>query len=225
MIEPVSDALTTSIRPAWSAKNAMISSAMLPNVALRMPPTCGPVSDAEPLGRQADDPGQPEDRRPPTTTNSERLVGVEAEVEDDRDDADERPCRAGHDPRRRRERAEDGQAAGRAGGQRRHRRRSYAGRDQSGSPVERAARHAGRGGDASRRVAPGHARRDEPLDLGAGSVHRAPAPSASAASAAPRRATHPTTSDELAARRDRAVRGRLGELAERARGRSARGAS
>ncbi len=44
MIEPVSDALTTSIRPAWSAKNAMISSAMLPNVALRMPPTCGPVS-------------------------------------------------------------------------------------------------------------------------------------------------------------------------------------
>ena len=45
MIEPVSDALTTSIRPAWSAKNAMISSAMLPNVALRMPPTCGPVRD------------------------------------------------------------------------------------------------------------------------------------------------------------------------------------
>ena len=45
MIEPVSDALTTSIRPACSAKNAMINSAMLPNVALRIPPTCGPVSD------------------------------------------------------------------------------------------------------------------------------------------------------------------------------------
>ena len=45
MIEPVSDALTTSMSPAWSAKNAMISSAMLPNVALRMPPTCGPVSE------------------------------------------------------------------------------------------------------------------------------------------------------------------------------------
>ena len=44
MIEPVSDALTTVISPAWSAKNAMISSAMLPKVALRMPPTCGPVS-------------------------------------------------------------------------------------------------------------------------------------------------------------------------------------
>ena len=45
MIEPVSDALTTSMSPAWSAKNAMISSAMLPKVALRMPPTCGPVSE------------------------------------------------------------------------------------------------------------------------------------------------------------------------------------
>ena len=30
MIEPVIEALTTSMRPAWSAKNAMISSAMLP---------------------------------------------------------------------------------------------------------------------------------------------------------------------------------------------------
>ena len=45
MIEPVSDAFTTSMRPACSAKKAMISSAMLPKVALRMPPTCGPVSD------------------------------------------------------------------------------------------------------------------------------------------------------------------------------------
>ena len=44
MMEPVIDALTTSSCPAVSAKNAMISSAMLPNVALRMPPTWGPVS-------------------------------------------------------------------------------------------------------------------------------------------------------------------------------------
>ena len=44
MIEPVIDALTTVMSPAWSAKKAMISSAMLPKVALRMPPTCGPVS-------------------------------------------------------------------------------------------------------------------------------------------------------------------------------------
>ncbi len=43
MIEPVRLAFTTSIRPSWSAKNAMISSAMLPKVALRIPPTCGPV--------------------------------------------------------------------------------------------------------------------------------------------------------------------------------------
>ncbi len=43
MIEPVSDAFTTSIRPAWSAKNAMISSAMFPNVAFRTPPNCGPA--------------------------------------------------------------------------------------------------------------------------------------------------------------------------------------
>ena len=39
MIDPVSDAFTTSIRPACRAKKAMISSAMLPNVALRIPPT------------------------------------------------------------------------------------------------------------------------------------------------------------------------------------------
>ena len=45
MIEPVSEAFTTSMRPACRAKNEMISSAMLPNVALRIPPTCGPVSD------------------------------------------------------------------------------------------------------------------------------------------------------------------------------------
>ena len=45
MIEPVSEAFTTSISPACSAKNAMISSAILPNVAFRMPPTCGPVSE------------------------------------------------------------------------------------------------------------------------------------------------------------------------------------
>ena len=43
MIEPVRDAFTTSTSPACSAKKAMISSAMLPNVALRIPPTCGPV--------------------------------------------------------------------------------------------------------------------------------------------------------------------------------------
>ena len=62
MIEPVSDALTTSISPACRAKNAMISSAMLPNVALRMPPTCGPVSE----------PSRSVDR--PTTQASPRIA-------------------------------------------------------------------------------------------------------------------------------------------------------
>ena len=36
------DALTTSCRPALSAKNAMISSGALPNVTLRKPPMPGP---------------------------------------------------------------------------------------------------------------------------------------------------------------------------------------
>ena len=65
MIEPVSDALTTSIRPACRAKNAMISSAMLPNVALRMPPTCGPVSE----------PSRSVDR--PTTQASPRIAAAD----------------------------------------------------------------------------------------------------------------------------------------------------
>ena len=94
MIEPVSDALTTSIRPAWRAKNAMISSAMLPNVALRMPPTCGPVSDPR---RSVDRPTTQASPRiaAADTTNRTRLVGVQPEVEDDRDEAqdDRRRCR------------------------------------------------------------------------------------------------------------------------------------
>ena len=65
MIEPVSDALTTSIRPACRAKNAMISSAMLPNVALRMPPTCGPVIE----------PSRSVDR--PTTQASPRIAAAD----------------------------------------------------------------------------------------------------------------------------------------------------
>ena len=44
MIEPVIEALTTSMRPAWRAKKAMMSSATLPKVAFRIPPTCGPVT-------------------------------------------------------------------------------------------------------------------------------------------------------------------------------------
>ena len=61
MIEPVSDALTTSICPAVRAKKAMMSSAMLPKVALRMPPICGPGQRAQTLGGGADDVGQAQD--------------------------------------------------------------------------------------------------------------------------------------------------------------------
>ena len=86
-----SDALTTSIRPAWSAKNAMISSAMLPNVALRIPPTCGPVSDPS---RSVDRPTTQASPRIAAADDDEQegLVGVQHEVQDDRRDAqDDRP--------------------------------------------------------------------------------------------------------------------------------------
>ena len=90
MIEPVSDAFTTSMRPAWSAKNAMISSAMLPNVALRMPPTCGPVIAPRRSVDEADDPGEPEDRGS-REDEDERLVRlVDEQLEGDRRDAQQR---------------------------------------------------------------------------------------------------------------------------------------
>ena len=43
MIEPVSEALTISVSPARRAMKPMMSSAALPKVALRRPPTPGPV--------------------------------------------------------------------------------------------------------------------------------------------------------------------------------------
>ena len=118
MIEPVIDALTTSISPAWRAKNAMISSAMLPNVALRMPPTCGPVSDPSRSVERPTTQARPRiaDRR---HEEQDRLVDVQPEVEDDREQADgdgpeqegaaerrklakDREARAARGPRRRR---------------------------------------------------------------------------------------------------------------------------
>ena len=108
MIEPVSEAWTTSIRPRWRAKNAMISSAMLPNVALRMPADLGAGQRPEPFGREADDPGETEDGRR-REDEQDRRVGVQPEVEDDRHDAqDHGPDQ--EDARQHRELAEDGQA-------------------------------------------------------------------------------------------------------------------
>ena len=43
---PVIDALTSSTWPSLSATIAMMSSAALPNVALRKPPTAGPERQA-----------------------------------------------------------------------------------------------------------------------------------------------------------------------------------
>ena len=114
MIEPVSDAFTTSIRPACSAKNAMISSAMLPNVALRMPPTRGPVRDPS---RSVDRPTTQARPRIAAGRDDEDqvLVGVDPEVQHDRDEA----CEQGgneRDPGDGRELAEDRQAAPRGAG-------------------------------------------------------------------------------------------------------------
>ena len=110
MIEPVSDALTTSIRPACRAKNAMISSAMLPNVALRMPPTCGPVSDPR---RSVDRPTTQASPRiaAAETTNSTVWSAWSAEVEDDRGDAQRRRVPTSDDPAEQRQRTEDRDAA------------------------------------------------------------------------------------------------------------------
>jgi hypothetical protein len=46
MIEPTSDALTTSWSPSTSAKKAMISSGALPKVTFSRPPIPGPVRAA-----------------------------------------------------------------------------------------------------------------------------------------------------------------------------------
>ena len=108
MIEPVSDAWTTSIRPALEGEER---DDQLGDVAERG------VEDAadlragqrpEPFGREADDPGETEDGRR-REHEQDRLVGVQPEVEDDRDDAQgDRPDQ--EDARQHRELAEDGQA-------------------------------------------------------------------------------------------------------------------
>ena len=46
MIDPVKDALTTSIRPCFRATTAMINSAAFPSVALRNPPMFSPARSA-----------------------------------------------------------------------------------------------------------------------------------------------------------------------------------
>ena len=62
MMLPVIEALTTSMWCARSATIAMISSAALPNVALRKPPSVGPDRLGEIFGRLADQPGRRDQR-------------------------------------------------------------------------------------------------------------------------------------------------------------------
>ena len=62
MMLPVIDALTSSTCPLRSATMAMISSAALPNVALRKPPQAGPGAPRELLGAEADEAGERDQR-------------------------------------------------------------------------------------------------------------------------------------------------------------------
>ena len=59
---PVIDALTSSTCPCRSATTAMISSAALPNVALRKPPSAGPGAARELLGAEPDEAGERDQR-------------------------------------------------------------------------------------------------------------------------------------------------------------------
>ena len=62
MMLPVIDALTSSTCPCPSATTAMISSAALPKVAFRKPPSAGPERSREFLGAEPDDAGERDQR-------------------------------------------------------------------------------------------------------------------------------------------------------------------
>ena len=214
MIEPVSDALTTSIRPAWRAKNAMISSAMLPNVALRIPPTCGPVIE----------PSRSVER--PTTQARPRIAAADRMNRTSGRRAGRSPGRSRGGSARRsrpgrsathRELTEDRQP-GAFGGLRGH-----------ADPIRRSAPYKPRRGIAARRGDPagsfaaGRPARDQPLDLG--DARREPRSVASTPGCG-RRPVHrarPTRTNSPRARdpRHRPSRGR--QLAQRRRARSSRG--
>ena len=90
MMLPVIEALTTSVWCAWSAAIAMISSAALPNVAFRKPPSVGPDAAGQVLGGGPDQPGGRDQRdgggdkhpdRRPRRQSSQRLMGAASEQE------------------------------------------------------------------------------------------------------------------------------------------------
>ena len=83
------DAVATSSWPARMAKIVMISSAAFPNVAFRTPPTFGAAALAELLGRDADDPGQRDQRQRPRATKT-AVFGADARSSAAGDDAEDR---------------------------------------------------------------------------------------------------------------------------------------
>ncbi len=197
---------------------------MLPNVALRMPPTCGPGDRAEPLGREADDPGQPEDRHG-RDDEDRRPVGVDARSRARSRRSRRPPCattaiRAGIDSGPRTAMPPPAASAGarrsdRAGG------RSRSGatyRRRRGMPVSaatcRAASTASDPAATSRSTSRegGLERRRRPRSGGVGPRR-------------PRPVHAPTTSANSPRSVELAAPCPLGQLAERARARSPRGAS
>jgi hypothetical protein len=91
MIEPVSEAWTTSIRPRWRGEERDDQLGDVAERRVEDAADLGAGQRPEPLGGEAHDPGETEDGRR-REHEQDRLVGVQPEVEDDRGDAqDDRP--------------------------------------------------------------------------------------------------------------------------------------
>ena len=81
MMLPVIDALTTSVWLPRSAAIAMISSAALPNVALRNPPSVGPGAARQVFGRGADQSGGGHQRHGGGEKHPDRDAGLPPQPE------------------------------------------------------------------------------------------------------------------------------------------------
>ena len=158
MIEPVSDALTTVDEPGLQGEER---DDQLGDVAERRVEDAAdlrPGERAEPLGGEADDPGEAEDRRPPTTTKTGGAFDVQPEVErrsrrTDMASVTRTATRASGESAPRTGRRDAAAAACGHGAN-----PSGAVRGQPLGVVERAARDPGRGGDPARGLARGRRR-------------------------------------------------------------------
>jgi hypothetical protein len=135
----------------------MISSAILPNVALRTPPTCGPGERAEPFGRETHRPGEAQDAER-GHDEEHRVVDARRVAQEDADEADRERSRAG--TRGPAPTAPTGWA-GRRFGQRRSR-----GNPSRAGPCTASASAARRRGDASGGLGARGPGGDETVDLG-----------------------------------------------------------